>query len=47
VQLATAMIALDVGLAVQHLVDPEEAPLDDYVLLFDLLFGQLLDPGTK
>jgi hypothetical protein len=47
VQLATAMIALDVGLAVQHLVDPEEAPLDDYVPLFDLLFGQLVDPGTK
>jgi AcrR family transcriptional regulator len=46
-QIATAMIALDVGLAVQHLVDPEEAPLDDYVPLFDLLFGQLVDPGTQ
>lgn len=47
-QIATAMIALDVGLAVQHLVDPEEAPLDDYVPLFDLLFGRLVDkPGTK
>jgi AcrR family transcriptional regulator len=42
-QIATAMIALDVGLAVQHLVDPDEAPLDDYVPLFDLLFGRLLD----
>ena len=42
-QIATAMIALDVGLAVQHLVDPEEAPLDLYVPLFDLLFGQLVD----
>jgi AcrR family transcriptional regulator len=42
-QIATAMIALDVGLAVQHLVDPEEAPLDLYVPLFDLLFGRLVD----
>jgi AcrR family transcriptional regulator len=44
-QIATAMIALDVGLAVQHLVDPEEAPLDLYVPLFDLLFGRLVDDG--
>jgi AcrR family transcriptional regulator len=42
-QIATAMIALDVGLAVQHLVDPEEVPLDLYVPLFDLLFGSLVD----
>lgn len=41
-QLATAMIALDVGLAVQHLVDPDEASLDAYVPLFDLLFGELV-----
>jgi AcrR family transcriptional regulator len=41
-QIATAMIALDVGLAVQHLVDPDEAPLDLYVPLFDLLFGNLV-----
>jgi AcrR family transcriptional regulator len=46
-QIATAMIALDVGLAVQHLVDPDEAPLDHYLPLFDLLFGTLLDPDTK
>jgi AcrR family transcriptional regulator len=46
-QIATAMIALDVGLAVQHLVDPDEAPLDVYVPLFDLLFGSLVDPDTK
>lgn len=46
-QIATAMIALDVGLAVQHLVDPDEAPLDLYVPLFDLLFGSLVDPDTK
>jgi AcrR family transcriptional regulator len=42
-QIATAMIALDVGLAVQHLVDPEEVPLEVYVPLFDLLFGSLVD----
>jgi AcrR family transcriptional regulator len=46
-QLATAMIALDVGLAVQHLVDPDEAPLDDYVPLFDVLFGEMVDPDAK
>ena len=45
-QIATAMIALDVGLAVQHLVDPDEAPLDLYVPLFDLLFGRLVDPDA-
>jgi AcrR family transcriptional regulator len=42
-QIATAMIALDIGLAVQHLVDPEAVPLDLYVPLYDLLFGRLLD----
>jgi AcrR family transcriptional regulator len=42
-EIATAMIALDVGLAVQHLVDPEEVPLEVYVPLFDLLFGSLVD----
>jgi AcrR family transcriptional regulator len=45
-QIATAMIALDVGLAVQHLVDPDEVPLDFYVPLFDLLVGRLVDPGS-
>jgi hypothetical protein len=37
------MIALDVGLAVQHLVHPEEAPLELYLPLFDLLFGELVE----
>ena len=46
-QIATAMIALDVGLAVQHLVDPDEAPMDDYIPLFDLLFGTMLETDTK
>jgi AcrR family transcriptional regulator len=42
-QIATAMIALDVGLAVQHLVDPDEVPLDFYLPIFDLLIGELVD----
>jgi hypothetical protein len=46
-QLATAMIGLDVGLAVQHLVDPEEVPLEVYVPLFDLLFGSLVDAQER
>jgi AcrR family transcriptional regulator len=44
-QIATAMIALDVGLAIQHMVDPDEVSLDLYVPLFDLLFGELVDPS--
>jgi AcrR family transcriptional regulator len=46
-QIGTAMIALDVGLAVQHLVDPDEVPLDFYMPLFDLLFGELVDTGSR
>jgi AcrR family transcriptional regulator len=45
-QIASAMIALDIGLVVQHLVDPEEVPLDVYVPLFDVLFGRQVDPDT-
>ena len=44
--LATAMIALDIGLVVQNMVDPEEVPLDLYVPLFDLLIGRLAEPGA-
>jgi AcrR family transcriptional regulator len=44
-QLATAMIALDVGLAVQHLVDPDAVSLDVYVPVFDVLFGELVEAG--
>lgn len=39
--IATALIALDIGLAIQHFVDPEEAPLDLYPELYVLLFGPL------
>jgi AcrR family transcriptional regulator len=44
-RIATAMIALDLGLAIQHMVDPDEVSLDLYVPLFDQLFGELVDPG--
>jgi AcrR family transcriptional regulator len=47
--LATAMTALDIGLAVQHLVDPDEVPLELYPRLYGLLFASLVegppDPG--
>jgi AcrR family transcriptional regulator len=37
--LATAMIALDIGLALQHYVDPQAVPLDVYPELYELLFA--------
>ena len=37
--LASAMIALDIGLALQHFVDPDAVPLDLYPELYELLFG--------
>jgi AcrR family transcriptional regulator len=39
--IASASIALDIGLAIQHSVDPDEVPLDTYPAVFDLLFGRL------
>lgn len=45
--LATAMIALDIGLALQHFVDPGDAPLDLYPELYDLLFGPLQPPRKR
>ena len=42
--LAIAQTALDIGLAVQHLVDPEEVPLELYPELFVLLFGRYAEP---
>ena len=45
-EISTAMIALDVGLAIQHLVDPDEVPLDVYPELYALLFGSLAREGT-
>jgi AcrR family transcriptional regulator len=40
-RLASALIALDIGLALQHFVDAGEAPLDLYPELYELLFGAL------
>jgi AcrR family transcriptional regulator len=37
--LASAMIALDIGLAIQHFADPEAVPLELYPELYELLFG--------
>ena len=39
-EIATAMIALDLGLALQHFVDPTGAPLDLYPGLYEALFAQ-------
>ncbi len=40
--LASAQIALDIGLAVQHMVDPEAVPLEVYPELWRVLFGGAL-----
>jgi AcrR family transcriptional regulator len=39
-RLATLLIALDMGLALQHAVDPEEVPLDVYGELYALVFDR-------
>jgi AcrR family transcriptional regulator len=39
--LASAMIAMDIGLAIQHHVDPEAVPLSVYPDLFGVLFDDL------
>ena len=39
--IATALIALDIGLAIQHFVDPHQVPLDLYPDLYVLLFSPL------
>ena len=44
---ATAQIALDIGLAVQHLVDPDEVSLDLYPTIYELLFGPLLPSDSS
>lgn len=44
-RLASALIALDIGLAIQHFVDPEAAPLDLYPELYELLFGRMAPGG--
>jgi AcrR family transcriptional regulator len=37
--IVSAMIALDIGLALQHFVDPDAVPLRTYPDLYELLFG--------
>lgn len=44
-RLASALIALDIGLAIQHYIDPEAAPLDLYPELYELLFSRLAPGG--
>jgi AcrR family transcriptional regulator len=44
--LATAMIALDIGLALQHFVDPDTVPLELYPELYDLLFSPHAPAGV-
>ena len=41
--LAIALTALDIGLAVQHMVDPDDVPLDLYPRLYELLFAPLAE----
>lgn len=40
--ISTALIALDIGLAIQNFVDPDDAPLELYPELYVLLFGPLV-----
>jgi AcrR family transcriptional regulator len=37
--LASSMIAMDIGLALQHFVDPEAVPLENYAELWEVLFS--------
>jgi len=39
--LASAMIAMDIGLAIQHFADPDAVPLELYPELYELLFSGL------
>ena len=39
--LASALIAVDIGLAIQHYVDPDAVPLDVYPDVFGVLFDSL------
>ena len=43
-RLATAMIAMDIGLALQHFVDPDAVPLSAYPELYEAVFGPLAPP---
>ena len=45
--IATALIAVDIGLAIQHFVDPDDVPLDLYPELYVLLFSPLAHANTS
>jgi AcrR family transcriptional regulator len=45
--ISTALIALDIGLAIQHFIDPDDVPLDVYPELYVLLFGPLAQGPAK
>ena len=40
-RLASALIAMDIGLAMQHYVDPDAVPLDVYPDVWEAVFGPL------
>jgi AcrR family transcriptional regulator len=40
-RLASALIAMDIGLALQHYVDPEAVPLDVYPDVWEAVFGRM------
>jgi AcrR family transcriptional regulator len=44
--LASALIALDIGLAIQHHIDPDAVPLDTYPELYELLFDRFTPDGS-
>jgi len=39
--IASALTAIDIGLAIQHLVDPKDVPLETYPQVYELLFGPM------
>src|SRR3954454_10824596 len=39
--LASAQIAMDLGLAIQHYIDPEQVPLEVYPSVWESVFGPL------
>lgn len=41
--IASALTAIDIGLAIQHMVDPDDVPLDAYPQVYELLFAPLFD----